>query len=271
MRIWVLGSGSRGNAVLLEAGDSRVLIDAGFPVRVMAERLAAIGVPPESIEAVVITHEHTDHLRGACAAARKWGWALHATEGTVRAYPELAETDVCTFEGGAILSIGGFDVRTVAVSHDAMEPVAVVATARHSGARMAVAYDLGWASTPLRTALADLDVLVLEANHDDGMLRAGPYPPSVQQRIASRAGHLSNRAAAAIARSCEHPALGQIVLAHLSDCCNTAPLARDAILSGLAGTRFRGAVDVAGQDTVGGPYTPRLRARRQVFQLALDL
>jgi phosphoribosyl 1,2-cyclic phosphodiesterase len=271
VRIWVLGSGSRGNAVLLEAGESRVLIDAGFPVRVMADRLTALGVQPESIEAVVITHEHTDHVKGACSGARKWGWALHASEGTVRAYPDLADAGVCTFESGATVSVGGFELRTIAVTHDAAEPVAVVATSRGSGARMGVAYDLGCATAPLRAALAGLDVLVLEANHDEGMLRAGPYPPCVQQRIAGRSGHLSNRAAAALARACEHAALGQIVLAHLSDCCNTAALARDAVVSALAGSRFHGGVDVSAQDVIGGPYTPKLRTRRHVLQLALEL
>jgi phosphoribosyl 1,2-cyclic phosphodiesterase len=270
VRIWILGSGSRGNAVLLEAGDSRVLIDAGFPVRVIADRLGAIGVEPESVEAVVLTHEHTDHVRGACSGARRWGWALHASEGTVRACSELAEADVCTFESGATLSIGSFELRTIAVPHDAAEPVAVVVTARASGARMAVAYDLGCATASLRAALADLDVLVLEANHDEAMLRAGPYPPCVQHRIAGRSGHLSNRAAAALARACEHPALGQIVLAHLSDCCNTVDLARDAVVSAL-GSRFRGGVDVSTQDVVSGPYTPKLRRGRGTLQLALEL
>ena len=271
MRVWVLGSGSRGNAVLLEGDESRVLIDAGFPVRVMADRLTAIGVEAESIEAVVITHEHADHVKGACSGARKWGWALHASEGTVRAFPDLADADVSTFESGATLSVGGFELRTIAVSHDAAEPVAVVATARGSGARMGVVYDLGCVSAPLRAAVADLDVLVLEANHDEGMLRAGPYPPCVQQRIAGRSGHLSNRAAAALVRACQHAGLGQIVLAHLSDCCNTAALARDAVVTALAGSRFRGAVDVSAQDVIGGPYTPKLRARRPTLQLALEL
>jgi phosphoribosyl 1,2-cyclic phosphodiesterase len=267
----MLGTGSRGNAVLLECGDSRLLIDAGFPARVLADRLKVIGVAPESIEAVVLTHEHTDHVRGAAAGARKWGWTLHATEGTVRAYPDLGEADAGTFESGATLTIGDFEVRTVPVSHDAEEPVAVVVTARRGGARVGVAYDLGCASEAVRAAFADLDVLVVEANHDGGMLRTGPYPLCVQHRIASRSGHLSNRAAASLVRACVQPTLGQVVLAHLSDSCNTADLARDAVVSALAGTRFRGLVDVATQDHVAGPYVPRARERRHSHQLALEL
>lgn len=271
MRLWVLGTGSRGNALLLECGDSRLLIDAGFPARVLGDRLSAIGVAPESIEAVVLTHEHTDHVRGAAAGARKWGWTLHASEGTVRAYPELDAADVGTFESGATHTVGAFDVRTVPVSHDAEEPVAVVVTARRSGTRVGVAYDLGCVSETVRSAFADLDLLVIEANHDGGMLRSGPYPVCVQQRIASRSGHLSNRAAASLVRGCVHPGLGQVVLAHLSDSCNTADLARDAIVSALAGTRFRGYLDVARQDLVAGPYVPRVHERRHVQQLALEL
>ena len=271
MRVWVLGTGSRGNAVLLESGESRVLVDAGFPLRILADRLAAIGVAPDSIEAVVLTHEHTDHVKGACAGARRVGWTLHASEGTVRALPELGDADVSTFESGATLSLGRFDVRTVAVSHDAEEPIAVVATERRSGARAGVAYDLGATSDSLRGAFADLDVLILEANHDHDMLRSGPYPPCVQHRIASRSGHLSNRAAAALARACQHEALAQVVLAHLSDCCNTAELAHDAVSGALARTSFRGRVSVATQDGIAGPFTPKLRhERRHALQLALD-
>jgi phosphoribosyl 1,2-cyclic phosphodiesterase len=272
MRVWVLGSGSKGNAVLFECGESRVLVDAGFPVRELAQRLAVIDIAPASIEAVVITHEHTDHVRGASAGAKRWGWALHASEGTTRGYPPLAAADVTTFEPGATLHVGRFELRTVPTLHDAEEPVAVVVTSKATGARAGVCYDLGCVTEPVRAAFADVEVLVLEANHDEGMLRAGPYPPSVCNRIASRRGHLSNRAAAAMARDAAGPHLHHVVLAHLSEACNDQRIAASAVADGLARTRFRGLVSVATQHAVAGPFAPRAGRRvTPADQLTLGL
>lgn len=272
MRVWVLGSGSKGNAVLLESGDTRVLVDAGFQVRELATRLAAVGVAPQSVRACVVTHEHGDHVRGAAAAAARWGWELHASEATTAACETLTAADVRTFEPGASFALGGIDVRTVPVPHDAAGPVAVVATAARSGARVGVCYDLGYASDPVRVAMRELDVLVLEANHDEGMLRAGPYPPSVQGRIAGRSGHLSNRAAAKLARECANGNLRHVVLAHLSEVCNAAVTATEAVTTALAGTRFRGHVHAASQHRCVGPFTPRMsRCAPAPQQLSLAL
>src|SRR5687767_11267326 len=199
MRVWVLGSGSRGNAVLLEHRGARILVDAGFHAKALEQRLAAIEVPCESIEALVVTHEHHDHVRGACAAARTWGWPLHASCGTVNAYPALREADAHTFDAGTTLRFSSMELQSIAIPHDAEEPVAIIAT-DDIGGRVGIVYDLGYASGALRRALRDLDVLVLEANHDEGMLRTGPYPPTVRDRIAGRRGHLSNTAAADVAR-----------------------------------------------------------------------
>ncbi|HEY0778947.1 MAG TPA: MBL fold metallo-hydrolase, partial [Gemmatirosa sp.] len=189
VRLWVLGTGSRGNAVLLESGDARLLVDAGFGVRALAERLAAARVAPESIAACVVTHEHADHVKGVRHAAARWGWAVHATHGTAGACPGVRASNVTTFAAGASFRVGPFEVQTVATPHDAAESVAVTVTA-DSGARAAVCYDLGHASDAVRAAIADIDLLVLESNHDEAMLRAGPYPPSVADRIAGRFGHL---------------------------------------------------------------------------------
>jgi phosphoribosyl 1,2-cyclic phosphodiesterase len=255
----VLGSGSRGNAVLVESGDTRVLIDAGFPPHVLEKRLTAIGIPPASVRACVITHEHGDHVSGAAAAVARWGWDLHASEGTARACPALADADVRTFEPGATVTVGGIELRMVPTPHDAESPVAVVATAVKSGARAGICYDLGHATDPVRVAMRELDILVLESNHDEGMLRLGPYPPVVQRRISGRDGHLSNRAAGMLARQCVGPSLRHVVLAHLSEQCNTPDVARTAMTEALSTTRFRGRVDVAAQNAVVGPITPYMR------------
>lgn len=272
MRSWVLGSGSAGNAVLVEcAPESYLLVDAGFPPAVLARRLAAIGIHPRSIEAVVLTHEHTDHARGAPSAARKWGWTVYATAGTVAAYPGLARVaDLRTFDRGGTIALTDADVESVSVSHDAVEPVALVVTARRTGARTAIAYDLGEAGSAVRRALHDIDVLVLEANHDRGMLRAGPYPPSVQRRIASRTGHLSNEAAAYLARECAQAGLGELVLAHLSLTCNDGRIALGTVANALAPTRWHGRVHIAQQEQVVGPFVGRAR-RLAPVQLTLEL
>lgn len=268
MNVWILGSGSGGNAILLECDGSRLLIDAGFPPRVLAARLAAIGVAPDSIDAAVITHEHTDHAKGAAAGAKRWGWTLYATTGTVAGCADLLGAGVRTFSAGGALSFPRMQVQTVRTSHDAAESVALVATSHASGARVGIAYDLGEATAAVRSALRDLDVLVLEANHDEGMLRTGPYPPSVRARIASRFGHLSNGAAAQVARDSAHGGLAQIVLAHLSEKCNAHRLACATAAASLAGTRFRGELNAASQDRPLGPFAPRVR-RAVAVQLEL--
>lgn len=269
----MLGSGSRGNAVLLESGSRRVLVDAGFGVRTLGQRLAAVGVAPESIGTCVITHEHADHVKGAAQAAARWGWRLHASEGTARACPALVAAGAVCFPAGATLDLDGFTLATARTPHDAQESVALVATATSTGARAGICYDLGHAPVGVRALLRDLDLLVLEANHDAGMLRAGPYPPSVADRIAGRWGHLSNDAAAALAREVATPALRHVVLAHLSESCNDPRTAADAVGTALARTRFRGGIVAAPQDAVVGPFALAASARRATAaeQLGLGL
>lgn len=270
MRLWMLGSGSRGNAVVLEAAGTRLLIDAGFAPQVTIERLASIDVAPESIEAVVVTHEHIDHVRGVRVLAERFHWTPYATAGTIMGACDLRDAGAIPFRAGETLAIGELDVSTVRASHDAAEPVVLVATARRSGARAGIAYDLGVATQSVLDAMRDLDLLVLEANHDDDMLRHGPYPPSVRNRIASRTGHLSNAAAAQLARDVAHRDLRHVVLAHLSESCNAPRAALEAVTGGLPTSRFTGRVTVAAQNRVAGPFEPGKRAARAT-QLTLGL
>jgi phosphoribosyl 1,2-cyclic phosphodiesterase len=269
MRIWSLGSGSKGNAMLVECGDTRVVVDAGFPRRTLARRLGAIGVAPGSISACLITHEHTDHTRGAALAAAKWGWSLHATVGTIANSPELADASVQRLSPGETIAIGRADVTAVRVSHDATEPVGFVITDRESGARAAIVYDLGTATESLRRAMRDVDVLVLEANHCETMLRDGPYPLFLQKRIGCHTGHLSNRAAAELCAESAHANLGCLVLAHLSEQNNDHGVAMTTVSRAMARTRFRGTISTALQHGVAGPFTPRSGRRAAATQLAL--
>jgi len=246
MRAWALGTGSSGNALVLEAGDGRVLIDAGFPPREMARRLRALDIAPESIEALILTHEHHDHARAAASCATKWRWHTYASAGTWRSLrrPRTGTS----FVSGATLDLRTMSVRTMRIAHDAAEPIALVATARESGERLGVAYDVGHATRSLVDALSGLDTLILESNHDEGWLRAGPYPPSVCERIAGPFGHLSNRAAGAVAAACAHRGLTTVVLAHLSRRCNSPELAHASMRAALGRTAFRGRLYVSEQD-----------------------
>jgi phosphoribosyl 1,2-cyclic phosphodiesterase len=255
VRVIVLGSGSAGNALVLEDGTSRVLVDAGFAPRVLAGRLRAAGIAPASVEACVVTHEHTDHARGAAAAASRWGWTLVASRGTIEACPDLRRAGATVCRPGTPFIVGGWHFDAARVSHDASEPLAFAATARRSGARVAICYDLGVPSERVRALLARADVLVLESNHDEGMLRIGPYPPSVKKRIASPLGHLSNRQSAALARTVVHRGLRRLVLAHLSESNNTPAVA-------LAAMRSARAVP-ASVDTVVAPQGSAITVSRE--------
>jgi len=256
MRVWVLGSGSSGNAVLLESDGMRLLIDAGFGPLTLARRMKLAGVDAASVAACVVTHDHSDHVCGVGKAARRWGWQVFATEGTART-PDLATTHVTTFASGEQVRVGAFEVEAVATPHDATEPVGVVVTAVGTGARVGICYDVGHVNDGVRTLCQCVDVLVLEANHDEGMLWAGPYPPWLRARIASSTGHLSNRAAAEVARDVATPQLAHVILAHLSEQNNSPELAQRTVRAALRKTVFQGKLSTSYQDAVVGPFTPR--------------
>lgn len=251
MRVTVLGSGSAGNSTLVEAGGARVLIDAGFSGRDLERRLRAVEVDPSSLSAIVITHDHGDHTRGMGVLARRFRLPLYLTQRTRRACAALlsGEEDVRTYRSEETFAIGAIAVRPFLTVHDAADPVAVTVCDTATGARLGIATDLGRPTTAVRAALAGCHMLVLEANHDDALLWNGPYPWSVKQRIASSHGHLSNRAAAQLARELHHPNLRRVVLAHLSEHCNSAALASDVIGAALARVRYRGTLDVAPQES----------------------
>jgi phosphoribosyl 1,2-cyclic phosphodiesterase len=266
MRMWLLGSGSRGNAVVLESGGSRLLVDAGFAPSILLDRMKRAEIAPESIEAVVVTHEHTDHIRGVRVLCERFGWAAYATTGTITASRDLTDCGAIHFRAGDGISIGDMDLLSVRSSHDAAEPVILVVTSRSTGARTGIAYDLGFATQSVSDALRDLDMLVLEANHDEVMLHSGPYPASVRARIAGRNGHLSNSSAGQLAREVAHRGLRQIVLAHLSEKCNTPRAALTDVGSAISRTRFTGRLSAASQDRVVGPFEPGPR-RTMAIQL----
>ena len=269
MKAWTLGSGSRGNSVLLECDGTRVLIDAGYSPRALKQRLASAHVAPESISAVIVTHEHVDHARGVLAAQRRWRWRVCGSPGTLAAIEGLDEQR-CTAAGpGAGFEIGALRFELVRVPHDASAPVSVVATAVRSGFRAGIAHDLGAVPDALRTAFARLDLLLLESNHDEGMLRSGPYPPFLQARISGGSGHLSNRKSAAFVRELASPQLRQLVLLHLSEVNNTPGHALAAARAALRAARVLCPAGTAPQDRVAGPFGDAAAAGGRQLALAL--
>lgn len=250
MRFTVLGSGSRGNATLAVAGPTRLLVDAGFSGRDLEARLERVGCTPDELAAILLTHEHGDHTRGAGVLARRWRLPLYVTRVTHRAIAKTLKgaEDVRFYRAAEPFPIGDFDVRPFLTAHDAADPVAVCLRDRRTGCRLGVATDLGRPTAAVRHALSGCDALLLEANHDEVLLRTGPYPWSVKQRIASSHGHLSNQAAARLAADLWHPGLAAVVLAHLSDACNEPRYARAAVEQELERVGFRGTLLVAGQE-----------------------
>lgn len=264
MIVTILGTGSQGNAIVVECDDDRLLIDAGFPARTLARRLRLAGIAPESIRALLLTHAHGDHVAGARVAARRFGWTVYATQGTLDALPELDDLAPIVVRARETLCLDTLRIAPLRIPHDCAEPVAVCVESAATGARVGIAYDLGHVPASLEAALHDLDAVILESNHDDAMLRNGPYPRSVQHRIAGAYGHLSNGAAARLARRIATGALRHVVLAHLSEQNNTPEEARSAVARGLKGTNFRGTLSVAAQHSMTRVTVARSRRVEQM-------
>ena len=250
MRVTVLGSGSKGNAILVEAGETRILVDAGFSARDLERRLGTVGVKPQDVQAIVITHDHGDHTRGMGVFSRRFGTPLYLTDPTLRACRSLLKGGEKTrsYRAGFAFALGNLVVEPFLTIHDATDPVAVAVRDPETGLKVGVATDLGRPTAQVRHALSGSHLLILEANHDEALLHQGPYPWSVKSRIASSHGHLSNHAAASFAEELLHPRLTGVLLAHLSRECNTPELAMDVVGTRLRAAGFEGLVAVAGQD-----------------------
>ena len=274
MKIAVLGSGSRGNATILTGNTTRILIDAGLSARQMERRLDSLGIDALSIAAIVITHDHRDHTRGSGVFSRRFGTQIYLTRATSEACaPLLDGTEQLSFyKAGGSFTVGEFRVDPFLTVHDAVDPVAVTVTGTRCGTRVGIATDLGRPTAGIRHSLSRCDFLVLEANHDEELLRTGPYPPSVQARIASAHGHLSNHAAAGFARELLHPRLSGIFLAHLSRECNRPELAREVVRRTLRKAGWKGFLEVASQDQPTSLVDiGELRLQRDSEQLSLPL
>lgn len=227
MRFTVLGSGSRGNATLVEAGATTVLLDCGFSLVQLAQRLARAGKRPQDLSAVLVTHEHGDHASGVAALARAHGVPVWATPGTARA-AKLADLPGCReFDCHAPFAIGELELTPFPVPHDAREPCQFVFG--DGARRLGVLTDAGAGTPHIVAKLSGCDALVLECNHDAELLAAGQYPPSLKQRVGGRHGHLSNVQAAALLAQLDSRRFQHVVAAHLSEKNNHPHLARRAL------------------------------------------
>ena len=250
MRVAVLGSGSAGNATFVWAGNTRILVDAGFSARDLARRLASLGVDADVIDGIVVTHDHGDHTRGMGVFARRHGTPLYMTPPTRAACSKLlrGEEHVVEYRPGRPFTVGDLRVEPFLTVHDAADPVGVALVDECTGLRLGVATDLGRPTAHVRHALSTCDLLVLEANHDEVMLHTSSYPASVRRRISSSHGHLSNQAAARFVIDLMHPRLAGVVLAHLSAECNRPDLARRVVGDALKKVGWSGHLEVAPQD-----------------------
>jgi phosphoribosyl 1,2-cyclic phosphodiesterase len=248
LRAVVLGSGSGGNAVVVESGSFRLLIDAGFSCRELERRMRAVGVEPSTIAALLLTHEHEDHVRGADRFARRHQLPVFLTAGTRLGTPlgDDVAARVTRIESGRPFEVGPFGIEAFEIPHDAREPVGFVLE-DGAGRRLGLVADIGCRTQLAWARLANLDFLLLETNHDLEMLRNGPYPWPLKQRVASRHGHLSNREAAEGLPELLTDRLRAVVLYHLSRTNNLPALAADEIRETLSRERSAAEVIVSGQ------------------------
>lgn len=231
MRFASLGSGSAGNALVVEAGTTRLLLDCGFGLREAIMRLARLGLEPEQLAGILVTHEHDDHASGAFRFAARHRLPVWITHGTLRAsqrhLPEGAELRIQVIDSHTPFGVGDIEIHPFPVPHDAAEPVQYLF---HDGNRkLGVLTDTGSSTPHIESMLNGCHALALECNHDLDMLMRGPYAWPLKQRVRSQQGHLDNATAAGLLSRLDNRQLQHIIAAHLSEKNNTPELARAAL------------------------------------------
>ncbi len=246
-RFAVLASGSQGNATLIECGATRVLLDCGLPFAETERRLARLGVAGGTLAAVVVTHEHADHVRSLVAMARRHALPVWLTAGTAMALDGVLKrlSSVNTLRAGERFTLGDLEIYPYAVPHDAREPVQFVFS--DGQRRLGVLTDAGSVCAEMERALGACDALILECNHDRTLLEQGPYPSFLKTRIAGVHGHLDNDTAAALLARLDQRRLRHVVAAHLSQVNNRPALARRALAAALGASPAE--VEVADADS----------------------
>lgn len=234
MRFTSLGSGSEGNALIVQVGESVVMMDCGFGLAATGIRLAHAGLVPEDIDAILVTHEHSDHIGGVARFARKYNTPVWLTHGTAKVFsPGSLPSVLLNFvDPHEVFSVGDVEVTPYFVPHDAFEPVQYVFS--DGNARLGVLTDTGSITEHIKNTLSGCDALVLECNHDLTMLMNGPYPASLKKRVSGKFGHLDNLTAASLLAGIDCSRLKHIFAAHLSQR-NNLPTLASAALAGALG------------------------------------
>ncbi len=221
----MLASSSSGNSTFIGTGRTRVLVDVGLSKRDVVARLAAIGEAAESLDAILISHEHSDHVSGLVALARQLNVPVYITRLTAPSIPwgEYTPKLDC-FQAGTSFTVGDIEIDSFTVPHDAIDPVGFCFRAQ--GIKVGVVTDLGYVPASIKFHLRGVDLLILESNHDLEMLKVGPYPWSVKQRVMGRKGHLSNEVVSDFIRDDLDSSISTLVLGHLSEHNNHPELVR---------------------------------------------
>jgi len=249
LAVCTLASGSKGNATYISDGETSILIDAGLSGIELERRLTSRDLKPEELDAIIVTHEHADHIRGVGILSRRFKLPVYINRETHKASAQLGKLhNKKEFECGKTFHISNLAVHPFSISHDAEDPAGF--TIGQDGTTIAIATDLGVATSMVKAHLKRCALLILEANHDPKMLETGPYPWPLKQRIKSRAGHLSNLSSKILLEELQHEKLQHVILAHLSEINNTPQKAFDEVAKAL--TRCNAELSVADQ-YVSGP------------------
>lgn len=252
LRVCVLASGSKGNSIFVEGGGARVLVDAGLCGRELTARLESVGVGPETLDAILVTHDHRDHVSGVGVMARRYRLPVYSVYDTVRASEGVwgKISKITEIEPGSLFTVNDLELYPFSTPHDACESVGFIFKAGDK--KGGIATDLGFVTRLVRECLRNCNILVVESNHDETMLIDGPYPWYLKQRIKGRAGHLSNRDCAELLGDIYHEGLQTVVLAHLSEVNNNPEIAYRSMMESM-GARFHRAMNLslAWQDRVG--------------------
>ncbi|HET7922130.1 MAG TPA: MBL fold metallo-hydrolase [Gammaproteobacteria bacterium] len=231
MRFASLGSGSRGNATLIEVQDTCVMVDCGFSLRETRARLTRLGIEPDRITAILVTHEHNDHASGVARFSKRFGIPVWCTAGTLAACAHFGLDSAQVFNPHEVFAIDGIEVTPVAVPHDAREPAQFIFS--DGAQRIGVLTDTGHITPHITRMFGACDALLLECNHDARHLETGPYPASLKARVGGPLGHLSNAQAAGFLAASGPAHLRHLAAAHLSEQNNTPALARAALAGAL--------------------------------------
>ena len=249
LSVCMLASGSKGNAIFVSSGSTSILVDAGLSGIEIERRLKSRGLCPEDLDAILVSHEHADHIQGVGVLSRRFNLPVYINPETQKAAAfQLGYVhEFKNFECGSTFMIEDLAIHPFSISHDAADPTGF--TVNQDGTKIGIATDLGVATSMVKEHLKGCALLILEANHDETMLTNGPYPWPVKQRIKSRTGHLSNEASKSLLKEVQHDRLKYVTLAHLSEINNTPQKALSEISQAI--TRCNPQLDVAAQDECG--------------------